>query len=1056
MRQHRETAQKDAVTRRLKSNQRLAYVQRILQSVQTRTLPTLEDLLEELKFGSKSFDSTNSSESSQQSVNTVAEKKTSLICPLQSTTNGAFSTNHVIPEQNHKGECLVEHCEKQISQPGFVSSVNHCFVTSESVSHEIMEDATGLSENLDIRNVCHDPQGIDNSNDSFLPKTPKTITRTPDIISYPPIDGEELERSGHESSFSHDFVELNDNSFNVYLNNSSGSDRHSGEKSINSHIDIADNQYDLPSSAVHKMKEGQKMKAVLGLPLLDSFTTTNMSELPQSPIVHCSRADQPNQSNPRNIDSVGTEVPKSQSKSANRPSLQDMLKQSQEYRREQRLLRNQAKRARIQEKAQEQLKVEEKNLSDKENNEFHFKSMEGRKTKEKRFIKTINTACTKSNDNSSANIGFLIGKKANDNSEHITIPHPQPLSQSQTQELYHLTIDQKNTEPVASFGQHGTHQSIPLPRFCQSPVYNEASSCVPKGADDLREKVLISSSHIESHKADEEHNMKQQSEKPSIEVESSQHMNQLESCLSTLKELISDLGSSHVEIEGKCEDSPHRGSEVKQDQRDNEYPKRQSLDSSRSMLENSDEQINSNVDNYPSIQQDKGEEVNLAELSMANTFTLPGKINENAYHMNSGQLEGSKKQQPPVVPVLSVEKWKPVSRNVFLQPTLPHDCSAPLISNSYHLERASKAKGDHSSIVMLSVNQSLDVDTLSEGWLPEGSGSEQDSSDQLAQGKGLTPVSVTDIEAASSKVKRRLLMNVTDLDKTVAPCSEALSPVRHSYNTSKVSLASMGSVTEELKRVHAAQVKALEEEHRRQQEELRQVLTVRYCKPKSPPLPCSPSSGSRLGDTVTFSKLSQPPSSHLERCLPLLLAAVKGYLTRRLLRTEKVAQLVRTIGDTQQFLQAFQLRSPGGEICSKQDRLLWQSVTRQLRAARYDLYDIFFCLSMGERMQLISLDRELARQRVLRQQVTRKVSSQMGNTRCPKGRSSVSTTTQKSLQKKRGILTQKKSEKVSGVVLTEHKGGFTNEQSLATTGKRGWLKPKPARVSQRSYSCRPR
>lgn len=42
----------------------------------------------------------------------------------------------------------------------------------------------------------------------------------------------------------------------------------------------------------------------------------------------------------------------------------------------------------------------------------------------------------------------------------------------------------------------------------------------------------------------------------------------------------------------------------------------------------------------------------------------------------------------------------------------------------------------------------------------------------------------------------------------------------------------------------------------------------------------------------------------------------------------------------------------------------------QLRAARYEVYDIFFSLSAGERMQLISWDRELARERELRRQVT--------------------------------------------------------------------------------------
>lgn len=42
----------------------------------------------------------------------------------------------------------------------------------------------------------------------------------------------------------------------------------------------------------------------------------------------------------------------------------------------------------------------------------------------------------------------------------------------------------------------------------------------------------------------------------------------------------------------------------------------------------------------------------------------------------------------------------------------------------------------------------------------------------------------------------------------------------------------------------------------------------------------------------------------------------------------------------------------------------------QLRAARYEVHDIFFSLSAAERMQLISWDRDLARERERRRQVT--------------------------------------------------------------------------------------
>ncbi|XP_077575091.1 uncharacterized protein cp110 isoform X2 [Stigmatopora nigra] len=901
MKQHRETALKDAVTRRLKINQRLAYVKTILRSVQTRNSPTLEDLLEELKLGGKSFDSTDSSESSQQSANTVAEKKNSLIYPLLSTTNDALSNCHMISEQNHMGGFHVEQSEKQqLSQPETLNSMNHCSVASGSVLNLITEDDTVLSESLDISSVCHDPQDTNNSKDVFLHETSKTIARMPDIISYPPIDGEELERSGHESSFFHDFLAMNDNSFNVYPDDSF--------RSVNGQIEIAESQCDL-SSTLHNTEEGQKIKTGVGpLPMLDSLNMTKSPELPQRSIVHSSCTDHLKQNDPRNVEPSCTQVAKSQSPSANRPSLQDMLRQSQEYRQEQRLLRNQAKKARIQEQALEKPRVEEKSLSDKENNEFHFKSREGRKTREKRFFKTMNAACTKLNEKNPLFVNELICKKANLDSECITIPRPHHLLQSQTREVQYLTT---NTDSITSFEGHGIYHSIPVPLYCNSPVHNDASSILQNEGDDFRRKVLINSSPTE-----DEHNVEQQTEEPSSTVESSQHIIKLESCLSTLKELISDLGSSIVDIEEKCDvDSPDEGNGIKQNQRSNDSPNGQSLDSSRSLLENTDEQINTYIDDNLSIQEDKAEELNLADLSLSNTFTLPGKNNENtSYYMTSGQLEISGKQERAAECVLYVGKCNPVFLN---RPTVL------LKTSSHDVARNSEAEGGQNSIIRLSVNQSLNVDTLSEVWLLQGSGSQQDSNDQLAQEKGLTPVSVVGRETVSSRVKRRLLMHVTDnnLERIAAPCSEALSPLRQNYNTSTASIASveLDSHTEEIKQVRAAQVRAQNGEHMRQQDELCQ--------------------------------------------------------------------------DTQQFLQALQLPSPRGEICSKQDRLLQQSVARQLRAARYDIYDIFFSMSSGERMQLIGLDRELTKQRVLKQQ--------MGDTRCSKGKTSLPTTTQKSLQKKK-------------------------------------------------------
>lgn len=252
---------------------------------------------------------------------------------------------------------------------------------------------------------------------------------------------------------------------------------------------------------------------------------------------------------------------------------------------------------------------------------------------------------------------------------------------------------------------------------------------------------------------------------------------------------------------------------------------------------------------------------------------------------------------------------------------------------------------------------------------------------------------------------------------------------------------------EQLRQVHAAQVKALQEEHHRQQEELLQALAARYRLLQSMSLPCS-MSASHLGDTVTFPTLSQPSSPPPEHCRHLLLAVTKGFLTRRLLKTERVAQLVRTIRDTQQFLQACQQTSPNDGLCTRQDLLLQDRVTLQLRAARYEVYDIFFSLSAGERMRLISWDRDLARERELRRQ--------SGDNGQPRGKSSLSAATQKSLERKRGLMIQKKTaERHRGAGMrTRHKPGFSAEQPLET--QRGQFRANPQRVPKSTYTSRPR
>uniref|UniRef100_A0AAV2LR90 Centriolar coiled-coil protein of 110 kDa-like n=1 Tax=Knipowitschia caucasica TaxID=637954 RepID=A0AAV2LR90_KNICA len=330
-----------------------------------------------------------------------------------------------------------------------------------------------------------------------------------------------------------------------------------------------------------------------------------------------------------------------------------------------------------------------------------------------------------------------------------------------------------------------------------------------------------------------------------------------------------------------------------------------------------------------------------------------------------------------------------------------------------------------------SLNQSYDVDTPSELWL-----------NCLFEEKHMTPESGG--EGQRSKVKRRLQMTEG------IPAKEDEQAERRA-STSKAAAQwheGLDGVKErqaQLRQIHAAQIRALQDQHQRQQEQLLQALAVRYSLLQSVSLPCSVST-SRLGDTLTFPTLSQLPLPVHYR--HLLSAIAKGFLTRRLLKTERVAQLVRTARDTHQFLQAFQKHSPNKGLPSRQDLFLQERVTLQLRAARYEIHDIFFSLSPREKMQLISIDRDLARERAFKQQ-----NAHGGKQR---GKGTLSAATQKSLERKSAVMMYKKSaERHRGAgTRLRHKPGLSAEQSLET--RAGQHRANPQRVPKSTYTSRPR
>ncbi|XP_059904335.1 LOW QUALITY PROTEIN: uncharacterized protein si:ch73-100l22.3 [Gadus macrocephalus] len=309
------------------------------------------------------------------------------------------------------------------------------------------------------------------------------------------------------------------------------------------------------------------------------------------------------------------------------------------------------------------------------------------------------------------------------------------------------------------------------------------------------------------------------------------------------------------------------------------------------------------------------------------------------------------------------------------------------------------------------LNRSYDVERPSGLWRldPSGSGAGSYLS-PVPDHKRRTPESEGGAggQGGVSKAKRRLLMHAEQAaeERRRGRLSYASPP-----NAPPPGRGAGGDPGDELQQAHAAQWRALQAEQGVQQQHLLQALSER-CRLLQRVSSLCPPSVSWPGDAATLSgggvlsdvcfQLPLPAAPPLqsvgrslpERWRPLVAAAVKGFLTRRLLRTGRVQQLRRTARDTQQFLQAFENQSPGGRegLCSRQDGLLWERVTLQLRSVRYEIHDVFFRLTAAEKMQLIRWDRELKQQTGPPGRVV--------------GKSSLSAATQKSLERKRRIMMQ--------------------------------------------------
>ncbi|NWW64269.1 CP110 protein, partial [Ifrita kowaldi] len=149
---------------------------------------------------------------------------------------------------------------------------------------------------------------------------------------------------------------------------------------------------------------------------------------------------------------------------------------------------------------------------------------------------------------------------------------------------------------------------------------------------------------------------------------------------------------------------------------------------------------------------------------------------------------------------------------------------------------------------------------------------------------------------------------------------------------------------------------------------------------------CRPSNRIKTRWTQVF-------SPEIQMKFDKITAVAKGFLTRRLLQTEKLKHLKQTVKDTLEFIKNFQSEAPlkRGSV-SAQDASLHERVMAQLRAALYDIHDIFFTMEASERMNILRHDREVRKEKMLRQ---------MDKVKSPRERVTLSTATQKSLDRKK-------------------------------------------------------
>ncbi|XP_056262929.1 centriolar coiled-coil protein of 110 kDa-like, partial [Pseudoliparis swirei] len=103
-------------------------------------------------------------------------------------------------------------------------------------------------------------------------------------------------------------------------------------------------------------------------------------------------------------------------------------------------------------------------------------------------------------------------------------------------------------------------------------------------------------------------------------------------------------------------------------------------------------------------------------------------------------------------------------------------------------------------------------------------------------------------------------------------------------------------------------------------------------------------------------RLSLVTTAEQQRAFCRIGAIIRGFLTRRLLKTEKVKHLRQTIKDTQEFIRSFQTEAPQKRgTCSAQDRSLQERVRAQVRLCSNCLETAEVHLTLCSCVHLLSL-----------------------------------------------------------------------------------------------------